>query len=65
MRGIAVASRPLIDIFNCGLGSGTFWSKRERRELGEAGDAKNAKTIELEETCFVKVTHTAMNEIAG
>ena len=64
-RGIAIASRPSIDICNCGLGSGTVWAERERRELGEAGDARNAKTVELEETFFVKVTHTSMNEVAG
>jgi hypothetical protein len=65
VRGIAVASRPSINTCNCGLGSGTVWAERERRLLGEAGDAMNAKTVELEETRFMKVTHTSMNEAAG
>ena len=65
MRGIAVTSRPTINIRDCGFGSGTVWAEREMRKLGEAGDAGNAKTVEFQETCFVKVTHTAMNEVAS
>ena len=65
VRGIAVASRPSINMCNYELGSGTVWGKRERRELGEAGDVRNAKTVELEEARFVKVTDTSMYEVAG
>ena len=65
MRRIAVTSRTAIDIRNCGLGSSTIWAKRKRGELGKAGDARDTKVVELEEACFMEMTHATMNEVAS
>ena len=43
MRRISVASGAAIDVSDGRLGSGTIWAKSQRRELGVAGDAKDAQ----------------------
>ncbi len=65
MRRITITSSVAIDVRNCGLGNGTVRAKGKRRKLGEAEDAMDAEAIELEEVCFMKVTHTAMEKVTS
>ncbi len=46
----------MIDVCDGGLGGGAVWAKGHSRELGEAADACNVKSVDLEEAGFVKVT---------
>ena len=65
MRRITITSRSAIDVRNCGLGSSTVRAKRERRELGETEDTRDAEAVKLKEACFVEVTHTAMDKVSS